>query len=106
MDFEKVLEGLGNLLDEKLEKVKADITAEVDGKIEAIEKSVSDVKESTEEISTDLEKVANTGAVKKSADVDADEDEVEVLEKSAETESFWGGIFVPTEIVKVLGYDS
>lgn len=106
MDFEKVLEGLGNLLDEKLEKVKAEITAEVDGKIESIEKSVSEVKDSAEEISSDLEKVANSGAVKKSADVDADEDEVEVLEKSAETESFWGGIFVPTEIVKVLGYDS
>jgi hypothetical protein len=106
MDFEKVLEGLSNLLDEKLEKVKADITAEVDGKIDAIEKSVSEVKDSAEELTSDLEKVANSGAVKKSADVDADEDEVEVLEKSAETESFWGGIFVPTEIVKVLGYDS
>lgn len=106
MDFEKVLEGLGALLDEKLEKVKADITAEVDGKIDAIEKSVSEVKESAEEISSDLEKVANSGAVKKSADVDADEEEAEVLEKSAEAESFWGGIFVPTEIVKVLGYDS
>ncbi len=106
MDFEKVLEGLSNLLDEKLEKVKAEITAEVDGKIESIEKSVSEVKDSAEEISSDLEKVANSGAVKKSADVDADEDEVEALEKSAETESFWGGMFVPTEIVKVLGYDS
>jgi hypothetical protein len=106
MDFEKVLEGLSNLLDEKLEKVKADITAEVDGKIDAIEKSVSEVKDSAEELTSDLEKVANSGAVKKSADVDADEDEAEVLEKSAETESFWGGIFVPTEIVKVLGYDS
>lgn len=107
MDFEKVLEGLGALLDEKLEKVKADITAEVDGKIDAIEKSVSEVKESAEELTSDLEKVANSGAEKKSADVEADEmADDEVLEKSAESESFWGGIFVPTEIVKVLGYDS
>lgn len=106
MDFEKVLEGLSNLLDEKLEKVKADITAEVDGKIEAIEKSVSEVKESAEEISSDLEKVANSGAEKKSADVEADVVEEEVLEKSIDSEGFWGGIFVPVAVAKVLGYDS
>ena len=107
MDFEKVLEGLGALLDEKLEKVKADITAEVDGKIDAIEKSVSEVKESAEELTSDLEKVANSGAEKKSADVDADEmADDDVLEKSVESESFWGGMFVPAEIVKVLGYNS
>jgi len=107
MDFEKVLEGLGALLDEKLEKVKADITAEIDGKIDAIEKSVSEVKESAEELSSDLEKVANSGAEKKSDDVEADiiADE-DVLQKSAASESFWGGLFVPAEIVKVLGYKS
>ena len=107
MDFEKVLEGLGALLDEKLEKVKADITADIDGKIESIEKSVSEVKESAEELTSDLEKVANSGAEKKSADVDADEmADDDVLEKSVESESFWGGMFVPAEIVKVLGYNS
>ena len=107
MDFEKVLEGLGALLDEKLEKVKADITAEVDGKIDAIEKSVSEVKDSAEELSSDLEKVANSGAEKKSVDVDADDiADGEALEKSVESESFWGGMFVPAEIVKVLGYNS
>lgn len=106
MDLEKVLEGLSNLLDEKLEKVKADITAEVDGKIEAIEKSVSEVKESAEEISSDLEKVANSGAEKKSADIEADVVEEETLEKSAGSESFWGGIFIPVEVAHVLGYNS
>lgn len=106
MDLEKVLEGLSNLLDEKLEKVKADITAEVDGKIEAIEKSVSEVKESAEEISSDLEKVANSGAEKKSADIEADVVEEETLEKSAGSESFWGGIFIPVEVAQVLGYNS
>lgn len=106
MDFEKVLEGLSNLLDEKLEKVKAEITAEVDGKIESIEKSVSEVKESAEEISSDLEKVANSGAEKKSADVEADVVEEEILEKSIDSEGFWGGIFVPVAVAKVLGYDS
>jgi hypothetical protein len=107
MDFEKVLEGLGALLDEKLEKVKADITAEVDGKIDAIEKSVSEAKDAADELSGELEKVANSGAGKKSADIEADGfAEDEVLAKSAESESFWGGMFVPTEVVKALGYDS
>jgi hypothetical protein len=107
MDFEKVLEGLGALLDEKLEKVKADITAEVDGKIDAIEKSVSEAKDTAEELSGELEKVANSGAGKKSADIEADGfAEDEVLAKSADSESFWGGMFVPTEVVKALGYDS
>jgi len=107
MDFEKVLDGISALLDEKLEKVKADITAEVDGKIDAIEKSVSEVKDSAEELSSDLEKVANSGAEKKSVDVDADDiADGETLEKSVESESFWGGMFVPAEIVKVLGYNS
>jgi hypothetical protein len=106
MDLEKVLEGLSNLLDEKLEKVKADITAEVDGKIEAIEKSVSEVKESAEEISSDLEKVANSGAEKKSADIEADVVEEETLEKSAGSESFWGGKCIPVEVAQVLGYNS
>lgn len=104
MDFEKVLEGLSALLDEKLEKVKADITSEVDGKIEAIEKSVSEVKESAEDLSESIEKVANSGAEKKSEDSDVVEEEV--LEKSAPSESFWGGVFVPVEIAKTLGYES
>lgn len=106
MDLEKVLEGLSNLLDEKLEKVKAEITSEVDGKIESLEKSVSEVQESAQEVSSELEKVANSGAEKKSADVEADVVEEEVLEKSAASESFWGGIFVPQEVAKVLGYES
>jgi DNA-binding ferritin-like protein len=107
MDFEKVLEGLSSLLDEKLEKVKADITAEVDGKIDAIEKSVSDVKDTADELSGGLEKVANSGAERKSTDFDyAVSKEDEEFAKSFQTESFWGGVFVPTEICKVLGYDS
>jgi DNA-binding ferritin-like protein len=107
MDFEKVLEGLGALLDEKLEKVKADITAEVDGKIDAIEKSVSEAKDAADELSGELEKVANSGAGKKSADIEADGvAEDEALAKSVESESFWGGMFVPTEVVKALGYNS
>lgn len=107
MDFEKVLEGLSSLLDEKLEKVKADITAEVDGKIDAIEKSVSDVKDTADELSGGLEKVANSGAERKSTDFDyAVSKEDEEFAKNFQTESFWGGVFVPTEICKVLGYDS
>jgi len=107
MDFEKVLEGLSSLLDEKLEKVKADISAEVDGKIDAIEKSVSDVQDTANVLSGGLEKVANSGAERKSTDFDYQvSKEDEEFAKSFQTESFWGGVFVPTEICKVLGYDS
>jgi hypothetical protein len=110
MDLEKVLEGVGALLDEKLTKVKEEISAEVDEKISDISKSVDDFKEQTEaEISStkdELEKVANTGAEKKSVDVDEIDEEDGTLEKSAPKESFWGGIFVPQEFIEVLGYES
>ena len=109
MDLEKALEAFGNLLDEKLDKVKADISAEVDAKIETIEKSVSEVKESTDEtllkVTEDIEKVANSGATSKSEVID---EEVDTLEKSApvKTESFWGNTFLPEGVAEILGYDS
>lgn len=105
MDLEK----LSALLDEKLEKVKSDISADVDEKISTISKSVDEFKEQTEvtisEAKDEIEKVANTGAGKKSVDIEDEVDE-DVIEKSVKTESFWGGIFVPQEIVEVLGYES
>lgn len=108
MDLEKVMEALGSLLDEKLEKVKTDITTEVDAKIE---KSVEAVKaesaEKIEAVTADLEKVANSGAISKSVEI-ADEEvvETEKIEKSAGSDSFWGNIFVPAGIAEALGYDS
>jgi hypothetical protein len=106
MDLTEILEKFTSVLDEKLEKVKADITADVD---EKISKSVSEVQEATsetiEELTGEVNKIADSGAMKKSVEVDSD-DEVaeEVIEKSVD--SFWGGKFVPTPVVKALGYDS
>lgn len=106
MDLTEILEKFTSVLDEKLEKVKADITAEVD---EKISKSVSEVEESTsetiEKLNEEVEKISDTGAMKKSVEVDdTDEDDEDVVEKSVE--SFWGGRFVPTPVAKALGYES
>lgn len=106
MDFEKLTEAIGSMLDEKLEKVKAEISAEVDGKIDAIEKSVSEVAVATETLSGDIEKVANSGAGKKSEVISDDEVEDSTLTKSVESEGFWGGVFVPVALAKSLGYES
>lgn len=106
MDLTEILEKFTSVLDEKLEKVKADITADVD---EKISKSVSEVREATsetiEDLTDEVNKIADSGAIKKSVEVDSD-DEVadEVIEKSVD--NFWGGKFVPTPVVKALGYDS
>ena len=106
MDLTEILEKFTSVLDEKLEKVKADITADVD---EKISKSVSEVREATsetiEDLTDEVNKIADSGAIKKSVEVDSD-DEIadEVIEKSVD--SFWGGKFVPTPVVKALGYDS
>lgn len=105
MNIDEIVEKFTSVLDEKLEKVKADITSEVD---EKISKSISEVQESTsetiEKLEDEVEKIAETGAVKKSVDADDTEDDEEVVEKSVE--SFWGGRFVPTSVAKSLGYDS
>lgn len=106
MNLDEIVEKFTSVLDEKLEKVKADITSEVD---EKISKSISEVQESTsetiEKLEDEVEKIADTGAMKKSVDADdTDEDDADVVEKS--TESFWGGKFVPGAVVQALGYDS
>jgi hypothetical protein len=107
MDLNEILEKFTSVLDEKLEKVKADITAEVDEKItKSVEEAQEATSETIEKLEDEIEKVADTGAVKKSvdADDDTDVDDEEVVEKSVE--SFWGGRFVPTSVAKALGYDS
>lgn len=104
MELEKAVEAFAALLDDKLAKVKEEISADVDAKIE---KSVAVVKEENDatltEVKDELEKVASSGAIKKSVD---DTEEEEVIEKSAPVESFWGGIFVSKEIANTLGYES
>ena len=100
MDIEKLMEGIGSLLDEKISKLKEEVVSTVDEKFAEITKSVDDKFEGVEDR---VEKVESAGAVKKSVD-ESLLDEETVIEKKAE--SFWGGIFVPAEIAEVLGYES
>jgi hypothetical protein len=107
MDLNEILEKFTSVLDEKLEKVKADITAEVDEKItKSVEEAQEATSETIEKLNDEVEKIADTGAMKKSVDAeeDTDVDDEEVVEKSVE--SFWGGRFVPTSVAKSLGYNS
>lgn len=104
--LEKFTSVLDAKLDEKLDAVKAEIQAEVAEKVEGIEKSVSDVTEKVTEQSEEIEKVANSGATKKSEVIEDDDEEIEVIEKSIKSESFWSGIFVPGEVANALGYES
>lgn len=107
VDLDELKSVFGALLDEKLSKVKEEISESVDEKVEAIQKSVDEVKASTDaavsEVSEKVERVESSGALKKSVD-DSGEDN-EVIEKSEDV-SFWGGMFVPQDVVKALGYES
>jgi RNA polymerase subunit RPABC4/transcription elongation factor Spt4 len=100
VDLEKLMEGIGTLLDEKISKIKEEVIETVDEKLAEITKSVD---EKVETVSERVETVENAGAIKKSVDEEVVGDE-EIIEKKAE--SFWGGIFVPAEIAEVLGYQS
>jgi len=100
VDLEKLMEGIGTLLDEKISKIKEEVIETVDEKLAEITKSVD---EKVETVSERVETVENAGAIKKSVDQEVVGDE-EIIEKKAE--SFWGGIFVPAEIAEVLGYES
>jgi hypothetical protein len=106
MDLNEILEKFTSVLDEKLEKVKSDITAEVDEKIsKSVEEAQEATSETIEKLNDEVEKMADTGAMKKSVDAEEDADvDDEVVEKSVE--SFWGGRFVPTPVAKALGYES
>lgn len=104
VDLEKLMESIGSLLDEKLSKVKEEVTTEVaasvDEKIDTLQKSVD---EKFETVEGRVEDVETTGAVKKSADEEVVDDDV-VIAKSAEP--FWGNKFLPEGIVTALGYES
>lgn len=123
VNTEELLKGLSAMMDEKLNEFKTEITATVDEKIDSVAKSVevseadadTDSLEKSDEVEVDdkdalikslserLERLESKGAVKKSLDVDDDSDD-EVITKN--TESLWGGMFIPTEIVNALGYES
>ena len=100
MDVEKLMEGFGALLDERINKIKEEVLESVDEKLSEVTKSID---EKVDTVSERVESVENAGAVKKSVDEEIVGDE-EIIEKKAE--SFWGGIFVPAEIAEVLGYES
>jgi hypothetical protein len=100
VDVEKLMEGFGALLDERINKIKEEVLESVDEKLSEVSKSID---EKVETVSERVETVENAGAIKKSVDEEVVGDE-EIIEKKAE--SFWGGIFVPAEIAEVLGYQS
>jgi hypothetical protein len=100
VDVEKLMEGFGALLDERINKIKEEVLESVDEKLTEVTKSID---EKVETVSERVETVENAGAIKKSVDEEVVGDE-EIIEKKAE--SFWGGIFVPAEIAEVLGYES
>jgi hypothetical protein len=113
VDINELTSALSTMLDDKLTKVREDIEAsletKINEKVDAVTKSVSEVAEKVEtvsasvtEVSEKVETIDETTAVKKSVDKT---DGVETIEKTR-TESFWGNIFVPREICEVLGYDS
>lgn len=99
VDLEKLMEGIGTLLDEKISKIKEEVIESVDEKLAEVTKSVD---EKVETVSERVESVENAGAIRKSVENEVSEDEI--IEKKAE--SFWGGIFLPAEIANVLGYES
>jgi len=107
VDITELTAALSTMFDEKLTKVKDELSSEFGGKLEAITKSVEDVTTKVETVSSEVtEKVATiegSGAIKKSADgADEDGEITEVVEKT----TFWGGMIVPLAICNALGYDS
>ncbi len=104
VNVDELISKLSTVLDDKLSAVKEEIQTEVNEKIDSLQKSVTDVSEKVENQNEEIEKVANSGAEKKSEVIE--EVEEEKIEKSIQPESFWGGIFVPAGVAEVLGYDS
>lgn len=120
MDIDILKDALGSVIDQRLTdfaaSLKEEVEASVQAKIEEVAKSVTAERDelaqkfaATEEIlseqSAKVEALANAGAMKKSVDPEDDDDD-EVLVKSASRESFWGNIYLPAVVVKTLGYDS
>jgi hypothetical protein len=120
MDIEILKDALGSVFDQKLTdfatSFKEEVEASIDSKIEEVTKSADVQREELEQklasaeqaLAEQTEKVeafAAAGAVKKSVDPDDDEDGEDELTKSA-PQSFWNNIYLPSELVKALGYES
>ena len=126
MNIDELTAALGTVIDEKLashseasatkvetlieEKLASAINAIIEKQDELtakVDESTKLVTDSIDEISTRVETVENSGAIKKSVD-ETDEVEdaaVKVAEESV-PESFWGNIFLPQDLIKSLGYES
>jgi hypothetical protein len=119
MDIEILKDALGAVVDEKLanfatsikEEVEASVQEKIDGiaksfevqateiqgKLEAAEKSLADQEEKVNTIAT-------SGAIKKSVDPEDDADEEELV-KSVST-SVWNNVYLPQGLISALGYQS
>jgi len=85
-------------LNEKIDNITKGFeanTVELQEKLEAAEKALSETEEQ-------VSKLADAGAIKKSVDPEDDEDGEE-LEKS---DSVWGNLYLPQGLIKALGYRS
>jgi hypothetical protein len=120
MDIDMLKDALGSVIDQKLTdfaaSLKEEVEVSVNAKIEEVTKSVTAERDelaqklaATEEALADqsakVEALANAGAMKKSVDPD-DEDGDDELVKSVAKKSFWNNVYLPSGLVKSLGYDS
>lgn len=120
MDIDMLKDALGSVIDQKLTdfaaSLKEEVEASVDSKIEEVTKSVTAERDelaqklaATEEMvseqSAKVEALANAGAMKKSVDTEDDSNDEELV-KSASSDTFWHNIYLPADLVKVLGYNS
>ena len=95
------------LIEDKLASAINAMTEKQDELTAKVDESTKSVTDSIDEISTRVETVENSGAIKKSVDETDEEEDVAVkaAEESA-PESFWGNLFLPQDLIKSLGYES
>lgn len=119
MDIEVLKDALSSVVDDKLanfatsikEEIEVSLndkidsitkgfeasTAELQEKLEAAEKALSETEEQ-------VSKFADAGAIKKSVDPEDDEED-EAIVKSA-PKSVWNNIYLPQSVITALGYES
>jgi DNA-binding ferritin-like protein len=119
MDIEVLKDALSSVVDDKLanfatsikEEIEVSLndkidsitkgfeasTAELQEKLEAAEKALSETEEQ-------VSKFADAGAIKKSVDPEDDEEE-EAIVKSA-PKSIWNNVYLPQGVINALGYES
>jgi hypothetical protein len=120
MDIDMLKDALGSVIDQKLTdfaaSLKEEVEASVSSKIEEVTKSVALEKEelesklaaaekTLEEQNVKVEQLAAAGAMKKSVDPDEEDDDEELV-KSTSDKSFWNNVYLPSGLVKSLGYSS